>query len=52
MSHDKICTSDVSVVRINGNMLMVGKPTHFPYDAISGARIWRSRARTANAVKY
>ena len=34
MSHDKICTSNVSVVRFNGTMLTVGDPTHSPYDAL------------------
>ena len=33
MSHDKICTSNVSVVRINGNIIRVGAPTLRSYDA-------------------
>ena len=32
MLHDKICTSDVSVVRINGNTIRVGAPTLSSYD--------------------
>ena len=27
MPHDRICTSDVFVVRVNGNMCRVGSPT-------------------------
>ena len=30
MSHDRICTSNVSVVRINGNMRPLGAPTQSP----------------------
>ena len=39
MSHDRICTSNVSVVRINGNIIPVGDPTVRSHDAKrSGAR--------------
>ena len=39
MSHDRICTSNVSVVRINGNIISVGGPTLMSYDGIRfGAR--------------
>ena len=34
MSHDRICTFNVSVVRINGNIISVGSPTEFPYDVL------------------
>ena len=32
MSHDRICTSNVSVVRINGNTIEVGAPSLGSYD--------------------
>ena len=39
MSHDRICTSNVSLVRINGNIVRVGAPTLSSYDVTSfGAR--------------
>ena len=39
MSHDRICTSNVSVVRINGNIISVGGPTVISYDGMRfGAR--------------
>ena len=39
MSHDRICTSNVSVVRINGNIILVGGPTVISYDGMRfGAR--------------
>ena len=39
MSHDRICTSNVSVVRINGNIIVVGAPTVISYDGMRfGAR--------------
>ena len=39
MSHDRICTSNVSVVRINGNTIPVGDPTWGSYNvARFGAR--------------
>ena len=34
MSHDRICTFNVSVVRINGNTMRVGAPTQSPYDVL------------------
>ena len=34
MSCGRICTSNVSVVRINGNTMRVGAPTESPYDAL------------------
>ena len=34
MSYDRICTSNVSVVRINGNIIRVGPPTQSPQDAL------------------
>ena len=34
MSYDRICTSNVSVVRINGNMNSVGAPMQSPIDAL------------------
>ena len=34
MSHDKICTSNVSVVRINGNTIPVGAPILGSYDVM------------------
>ena len=34
MSHDRICTSNVSVVRINGKIIRVGSPTQSPYEAL------------------
>ena len=33
-SHDRICTFNVSVVRINGNTMRVGAPTESPYDVL------------------
>ena len=39
MSHDRICTSNVFVVRINGNMRRVGGPSLSSYDGMRfGAR--------------
>ena len=39
MSNDRICTVNVSVIRINGNIIVVGAPTVIPYDGIRfGAR--------------
>ena len=39
MSHDRICTSNVFVVRINGNIIAVGAPTLSSYDVTRfGAR--------------
>ena len=39
MSHDRICTSNVSVVRTNGNMSAVGVPSVSSYDVTRcGAR--------------
>ena len=39
MWQDKICTSNVSVVRINGNMILVGAPILSSYDVTRfGAR--------------
>ena len=32
MSHDRICTSNASVVRINGNTIQVGAPSLGSYD--------------------
>ena len=32
MSYDRICTFNVSVVRINGKIISVGGPTEFPED--------------------
>ena len=32
MSHERICTSDVSVVRISGNTILVGAPSLGSYD--------------------
>ena len=32
MSHDRICTCNVSVVRINGNTIQVGAPSLGSYD--------------------
>ena len=32
MSHDRICTCNVSVVRINGNTICVGAPSLGSYD--------------------
>ena len=32
MSYDKVCTSNVSVVRINGNTIPVGAPTLGSYN--------------------
>ena len=34
MSHDTICTLNVPVVRINGNIISVGRPTEPPYDVL------------------
>ena len=34
MSHDRICTFNVSVVRINGNIIVVGDPTVMSYDGM------------------
>ena len=45
MSHDRICTCNVSVVRINGNIFPVGTPTLRSYDATrfgAGARVFES----------
>ena len=39
MSHDRICAFNVSVVRINGNIIRVGAPTVSSYDVTRfGAR--------------
>ena len=39
MSHDRICALNVSVVRINGNIVAVGVPTLISYDGMRfGAR--------------
>ena len=39
MSHDRICTFNVSVVRINGNIISVGVPSVISYDGMRfGAR--------------
>ena len=39
MSHDRICAFNVSVVRINGNIIAVGGPIVIPYDGMRfGAR--------------
>ena len=39
MSHDRICTSNVSVVAVNGNIFPVGAPYCETYDATRfGAR--------------
>ena len=39
MSHDRICTSNASVVRMNGNIIRVGAPTVRSYDGTRfGAR--------------
>ena len=45
MSHDRICTSNVSVVRINGNIILVGAHTLSSYDVTrfgAGARVFES----------
>ena len=45
MSHDRICTSNVSVVRMNGNIIQVGAPSVRSYDATrfcAGARVFES----------
>ena len=34
MSHDRICTFNVSVVRINGKIILVGDPTESPEDVL------------------
>ena len=34
MSHGRICTFNVSVVRINGNTMRVGAPIESPYDVL------------------
>ena len=34
MSHDRICTFNVSVVRINGKIILVGAPTVISYDGM------------------
>ena len=47
MSRDRICTSNVSVVRINGNTMPVGAPTLRSYD---GTRIG-ARARVVEPCK-
>ena len=39
MPHDRICTFNVSVVAVNGNIIPVGAPTLSWYDAMRfGAR--------------
>ena len=39
MSHNRLCTLNVSVVRINGNIISVGGPTVISYDGTRfGAR--------------
>ena len=39
MSYDRICTFNVSVVRINGNIISVGGPSAMSYDGTRfGAR--------------
>ena len=39
MSHDRICTFNISVVRINGNIIVVGASTVISYDGMRfGAR--------------
>ena len=45
MSHDRICTFNVPVVRINGNIIPVGDRTERCYDATrfgAGARVFES----------
>ena len=51
MSHDRVCTFNASVVRINGNIMSVGDPTESPYDVHFRSTNWCSRARTGDAVK-
>ena len=39
MSQDRICTFNVSVIRINGNIILLGAPTVTSYDGMRfGAR--------------
>ena len=39
MSHDRICTFNISVVRIHGKIISVGGPTVISYDGMRfGAR--------------
>ena len=39
MSYDRICAFNVSVVRINGNIIFVGDPSVISYDGMRfGAR--------------
>ena len=39
MFYDRICTSNVFLVRINGNIIQVGGPTRMSYDVLRfGAR--------------
>ena len=52
MSYDRICTSNVPVVRINGNTIWVGALLIPPKMHFLGARIWCSRARTVSFVKH
>ena len=43
MSHDRICTLNVSVVRISGNIILVGGPSVISYDGMrfgAGARVF------------
>ena len=47
MSYDRICTSNVSVVRINGNIILVGVPTVISYDGMR----FGARARVFEACK-
>ena len=45
MSHDRICTSNVSVVAVNGNIIQVGASYCETYDATrfgAGARVFES----------
>ena len=45
MPCDRICASNVSVVRINGNIIRVGAPILRSYDATrfgAGARVFES----------
>ena len=47
MSHDRICTSNAYVVRINGNIILVGGPPVISHDGMR----FGARARVFEACK-
>ena len=50
MSHDKICSSNVSVVRADGTSIAVGDPTDLTIGRLFFGQISCLRARSVNPV--